>query len=332
MRPNWALETFKAQGTQEALDLIPRRGGHARRSRQALGSARPIFPGGSERGGQAHARAGPSALAAPRVALLAPTGSCPLRGQCSGRCPPAGHTPLALGLLFLSPSLSPANQGCKEDPAPLRGHRGQTSGPWYHRGRGGPLSSPHAGEKGLAQLSDPDRRRNTLATGLSAGPHRPHGQTAWFGFWGRHQMQGWGKRGPPRGRGQQRSAGRILAGPGLASPGPGEGGDLLVLTPRPPATPSSSAQYFLTLRAGSGERARPGLVRLIPGRWARLSSGPRRQGPTQVQTRSVGGGGVCNTGPAAAQASPHGHAPRPARLAPAPTPAREGRGHASLPP
>lgn len=41
---------------------------------------------------------------------------------------------------------------------------------------------------------------------------------------------------------------------------------LLGLTGRPPATPPSSAQHFLTLGAGTGDRATLGLVLPIPGK------------------------------------------------------------------
>ena len=200
--------------------------------------------------------------------------------------------------------------------------------PWAprdHRGADGPLSSPRVGEQGPLEgrplglhtcpqgpaqlrLRGPWPGRKCSGDWPLCRPWPDGAKSPASGsWWRRHRTPAecsFSERGG-RGRGQlqpgpgpegprwQRPAGRILEGPGLgpASPGHREGGDLLVVTARPPATPPASAQYFLTLGAGSGEPARPGLVRLIPGRWARLSSGPRGQGPTQVQTRPGTGGG-----------------------------------------
>lgn len=85
--------------------------------------------------------------------------------------------------------------------------------------------------------------------------------------------------------------------PGLAWPplGRQEGGHQLVLT-LPPATPSSSAQRFLTLGAGTADPAMLGLVTLIPGRWARPSSGPGGRGHCKSRHGLEGGTPGCNTG------------------------------------
>lgn len=121
-----------------------------------------------------------------------PAGSCPLRGQQSGRCPPTCHTHLALGPLFLSPSLSPANQGCMQDPASLTGPRDQTSVPpgperpprswwpstlpscWGAGGSRGALGPPRPAHLAKGQrrsdFGDPEPGEGALATGLSADP------------------------------------------------------------------------------------------------------------------------------------------------------------------
>lgn len=114
------------------------------------------------------------------------------------------------------------------------------------------------------------------------------------------------------------SPGQLQEGPGLgltSSSGHKEGGGLLGPTPRPPATPASSARDFLTLEAGMGERARPGLVLPIPGRWARLSSGPKGRGRCKSR-RGLGqaGGGRL--------ATPAEQLPQPALT---PTPTSPGR-------
>lgn len=78
--------------------------------------------------------------------------------------------------------------------------------------------------------------------------------------------------------------------PGLAWPplGRQEGGHQLVLT-LPPATPSSSAQRFLTLGAGTADPAMLGLVTPIPRKVGEAFLWAWRQGPLQVKTWPGGG-------------------------------------------
>lgn len=227
-----------------------------------------------------------------------PAGSPPLGGQGSGRSPPTGRT---CGLCVLSspPSLPPANRGPMEDPGSLTGleTRVRCARPCVTAGPGCSLSCPPVGEQGpleggcghLSGLtpvpkgwhssgsSDPDGKKmlrglaslQTLSAHVDKPPSSAGGQkhqavvTGSDVTLGEQSRWDWG----------HCMGGQLLTGRGWAQ-GRGPGGAgllrasgagtcwLRALTPRPPATPSSSARHFLTLGAGTREPARLGLVLL----------------------------------------------------------------------
>lgn len=225
-------------------------------------------------------------------------GSPPLGGQGSGRSPPTGRT---CGLCVLSspPSLPPANRGPMEDPGSLTGleTRLRCARPCVTAGPGCSLSCPPVGEQGplegavgTSQASHLSPRAGTAQAPVTLMGRKCFGDSPSLQTLSAHVDK------PPSSAGGQKHqavvtgsdvtlgeqsrwdwghciGGQLLTGRGWAQ-GRGPGGAgllrasgagtcwLRALTPRPPATPSSSARHFLTLGAGTREPARLGLVLL----------------------------------------------------------------------